>query len=178
MTLIIYHVGQFAVTMIHDGLMRDVMKPKGRQEVQFCRRIGGLVKSILPPKKKRHIVISDDENSPMSQGSAKDSSPGDILIIEAGSDTCALCEGLAKVHNLSSCSCCCCCCINAVSTGHVCRWISLLQLLLRAGYRCQDDGRIIFRECHSFRIVLFFDEHMCDLPDIRRGNRVFVLHHP
>jgi hypothetical protein len=128
--------GQFAVTMIHDGLMRDLMKARPRQDMAFIRRIGSIVKAHIPAKNKRVIIFSDEENSPSDspnedhtaknkrviifsdeENSPSDSpnedhtakkkrhiifsdeenSPSDTPIFEVGSDTCALCEGLAKV---------------------------------------------------------------------------------
>jgi hypothetical protein len=113
----INYSGQFAVTMIHDGLMRDIMKAKPRQEMAFSRRIGSVVKALLkahiPAKNKRVVVFSDEENSPTGSSNedltpakkkrvidiSDENSPSeeDTPIFEVGSDTCALCEGLAKV---------------------------------------------------------------------------------
>jgi hypothetical protein len=105
--------GQYAVTMIHDGLMRDLIEAKSRQYVAFSRRIGSIVKAHIPAKNKRVIVFSDEENSPSDSPnedhitkkkrhidiSDEENSPSeeDTPIFEVGSDTCALCEGLAKV---------------------------------------------------------------------------------
>lgn len=85
------------MTMIHDGLLRDVIINRPRQEACFTRRIASIIKYLLPSKKKksRVIVVSDEESSPIScdeKESSEDPQP-----FEMGSDTCALCEGLAKV---------------------------------------------------------------------------------
>lgn len=90
--------------MIHEGLYRDVIKAKPRQNIAFVRKIASVIKLLLPSKskKKRVIVLgSDEENSPMRDDDAIGSSE-DISTFDIGSDTCAMCEGLAKVSIYTS----------------------------------------------------------------------------
>lgn len=87
------------MTMIHEGLYRDVIKAKPRQNLVFARKIASVIRLLLPSKSKKKRVIllsSDEENSPMCDDDAKGSSE-DLSTFDIGSDTCAMCEGLAKV---------------------------------------------------------------------------------
>jgi hypothetical protein len=94
------------VTMIHEGLFRDVIVARPRQDTVFSRRIASIVKHVLSSKtkKKRHIVLSDEE-SPTSGDRVNDSSEDHPSSFESGSDTCAMCEGLAKVSICSLIDC-------------------------------------------------------------------------